>query len=640
MGTSLGVSSDRWTAWDLTRRISPRDQVRVMVREADGQLHINQYPRLFRVGPDAPTTPWCIRLADAAHQFRLLCFDFDAKTPDAVENAVDDCDALSAVLDELSIVHVVCQSSAGGGRHVWIGIAGGASPAIVAAVAREAHATYDTLDHGMLLNPAEGAARPPGAPHRDGSTSTVLRGHVDALAALTTTPGELERLAVVLGERKPALRHVDTRPSGPVDGLHHTHRALSKTGEGHMATIDGGSNPSWTGFMCLLTAASAGWTLGDALHAAKTAPGMEHFRTKNTGRGTRRPRSAGEAHDRLSRQWAKAQQYAALQRPLPAAQEPRDLTELYAIVTDVDDLLMRLRVNAGRWGRTEAAISQRTILIALAYLTLQTGKHTVAASIRDLALMAGLGRTTAASALHALTKAGFIQQVRSADGGNAAEWELIGKFSTAPDTVRSQPFNNPRPPPELFTLRAALVRTIENQLTDQLHDLFTRQGLGHLAGRIYTLLREHASLTIDSAARLLGVSSRYTATILSRLRRHRLIIKDSEGWARSCRDLRTMAARVLGVEGMLEARRERYGAERVVWAWWQAEYATMTSTPRQRSRRPHVSSRPLFEAGTSGERIWPRYPRSPDGRADHHQAREFVDEGVLNPENRWQLSVA
>ncbi|MDJ0350590.1 hypothetical protein QMK22_14850 [Cryobacterium sp. PH29-G1] len=634
------MSTSEWTPWDLTRHISPRDHVRAMVREADGQLHINQYPRLHRVGQVAPTTPWCIRLADAAHQFRLLCFDFDAKTPDVVENAVDDCDALSGVLDELGIAHVVCQSSAGGGRHVWIGVAGGASPAIVASVASEAHATYGTLDHGMLLNAAEGAARPPGAPHRDGSTSTVLRGRLDALTVPLTTPGDLERLAVVLRERKPALRHVDTRPSGPVDGLHRTHRALSATGEGHMATVDGGSNPSWTGFMCLLTATSAGWTLGDVEHAAKTAPGMEHYRTKNTGRGTRRPRSAGEARDRLARQWTKAQQYAALQRPLAAVHEPADLTELAQIVTDVDDLLTRLRVNVGRWGRKESAVSQRTVLIALAYLTLQTGKHAVAASIRDLALMSGLGRTTAADALHALLDAGFIQQVRNSDGGNAAEWELIPKFSTAPRTVRSQLINNPRPPPEIFSLRASLVRTIENDLTDQQHDLFTRAGLGHLTGRVYALLREHTALTIDSAARLLGVSSRYTTTILSRLQRHRLVIRHPQGWARSRRDLRAQAARVLGVAGVLEARRALYRAERVVWAWWLAECATMTSMPRQRPRRPHVLSRALFEASAPGERVWPRYPRSSDGRANHREARGYVDEGVLYPENRWQLSVA
>ena len=54
----------------------------------------------------------------------------------------------------------------------------------------------------------------------------------------------------------------------------------------------------------------------------------------------------------------------------------------------------------------------------------------------------------------------------------------------------------------------------------------------------------------------------------------------------------------------------------------------------------HVSSWPMFGASTFGERVWPRYPRSPDGRADHRQAREYVDDGVLNPESRWQLSVA
>ena len=51
-----------------------------------------------------------------------------------------------------------------------------------------------------------------------------------------------------------------------------------------MATIRGGSNPSWTGFMCLLAAATAGWALRDVEHAARTAPGMEYYR-----RGTPMP---------------------------------------------------------------------------------------------------------------------------------------------------------------------------------------------------------------------------------------------------------------------------------------------------------------------------------------------------------------
>ena len=636
-----GVSLPLGAAWELSRRISPRDDVRVMVREADGQLHANAYPRLFRLGPAAPTTPWCVRLADGLGQFRLLCFDFDAKDgEDAAERAVDDCEALSKILGALSIAHLVCQSSAGGGRHLWVGIRGSASPEIIGRLATAARANYRTLDNGMLLNPKEGAARPPGAPHRDGSVSRILRGRIESLTDPTTTADELAQVITVLIGAAPALRAEDSAPSGPVDATHTAHRRLSKFGEAHMGTIRGGSNPSWTGFMCLLAAASAGWALRDVGHAARTAPGMEHYRTKNTGRGIRRPRTNAEASTRLERQWAKAQEIAALHRVLPPAREARDLTELDAIVTDVQDLLHRFRVNAGRWGGTEAAVSQRTVLTALAYLTLHTGKRVVAASIRDLALLSGLGRTTAATALHSLTAAGFVEPVRSHDGANAAEWKLTPHFSTASDTVRSQPLKNPRPPTELFVLRAVLVDMLEVQLTDQRHDLFTRAGLGHLAGRLYAALGNRASVTGESAAQVLGVSVRHALTVLGRLRQSKLVIFAEGGWVRAKQDLRNRAARSLGVLGVLRVRAERYGAEREVWAWWQAELSTMTARPGSRPRRAHVTSRLVFESSTPGERIWPRYPRGGDLLGDHRQARLYVDAGVLSPTSRWQLSDA
>ena len=613
-----------------------------MKRDAYGRLDENSYPSFHRVGPAAPTTPWCIRLADETGLYRLLCFDFDGKDKfgvdaELMERAVDDADALSNILDELLIVHVLCQSSGTGGRHIWIAVPAGAPAEVVGALARAARANYRTLDHGMLLNVREGAARPPLSPHRDGSYSTIIRGQLDALTASRTAPEDLIALTAVLDEQKPALRAAESVPSGPVDARHRAHRQLSAAGTAHMATIGGGSNPSWTGFMCLLAAANAGWGLTDAVHAAKTAPGMEHYRTKNTGRGSRRNRSAAEAQARLERQWAKAREYAAVQRPLPAQRGPTDLTELNAIVTDVEDLLNRFRVSPGRWGRTESALSQRSILTALAYLSLQTGKRVVAASIRDLALMVGLGRTTAADALQRLAVAGFIQRASASDGGNAAEWRLSLDFSTAYGTVRSQPLDNPRPATDLFNVRADQVATLEEQLTDQRHDLFTRAGLGHLAGKLYAMLRQFPVLTVESAARILGVTTRHAATVLSRLRRHRLIVKCAEGWARSKRDLRDSAARLIGVAGTLADRAERYRAEREVWAWWQAELASMTTTPRDRPRRPHVSSRPLFrDANASGERVWPRYPRSSDQRGDHRSARQLVDLGVLNPESRWQ----
>jgi hypothetical protein len=609
-----------------------------MIRDAYGRLDSNSYPRLHPLGPDSPTTPWAIRLADAAGRYRLLCFDFDGKdstgvVPELMEQAQDQAAVLARTLDELGVAYVLCRSSGAGGRHVWIAVDGGADAALVGCLATAARANFSTLDHGMLRNPVEGAARPPLSPHRDGSHSVILAGDVASLLAPSTTTADLDALTALLTDRMP-VRGADSAPSGPVDGRHQAHRKLSRAGTAHMATIGGGGNPSWTGFMCLLSAANAGWTLADVEHAARTAPGMEHYRTKNTGRGARKTRSASEVRERLERQWAKAQQYAAVQRPLPR-REPQDLTELAAIVADVDAILTSFRVTPGRWGRSEADASRRSILTALVYLTLQTGKRTVAASIRDLALMAGLGRSTAQRALQALTEAGFIVRAAAADAGNAAEWRVIWRLSTAHGAVGSQPLDNPRPPSELFAHRAELVALLEHELTDQRHDLFTRPGLGHLAGRLYATFGQHASLTVDSAARILGVSARHTATILSRLRRHRLIKTHLHGWARAARDLRDTAARTLDVLGILADRAHRYQAEREVWAWWNAELTTMHTTPRARPRRPTVSSRPLFAAPAAGERVWPRYPRSAT-RADHRAARALVLDGALNPEARWQ----
>ncbi|MGV8883565.1 MAG: hypothetical protein ACOH19_15575 [Rhodoglobus sp.] len=612
-----------------------------MQRDAYGRLDENSFPRAHRLGPIEPTAPWLVRLADENGTFRLLCFDFDGKIAgvidtDLMEQATDDCDALSALLDQLGIAHVVCQSSGTGGRHIWVALHG-TSADTVTALARAARANYSTLDHGMLCNARTGGARPPLSPHRDGSSSTVLRGSLTTLTEASTSTSDVEALTALLNAARPEPRRVDSQPSGPVDAGYSSHRPLSASGQAHMATVGGGSNPSWTGFMCLLAAASAGWSLAEVAREARTAPGMEHYRTKNTSRGTRKPRSATEAQARLERQWAKALEYNALQRPFPARREPVDLSELNAIVGATDALLTRFAVSPGRWGRTEAGVSQRSILAAIAYLSLATGKRTVAASIRDLSLMVGLGRTTAANALTALAEAGYLERGSASDSGNAAEWRLTLDFSTASGAVRSQPLNNPRPPAELFNLRADFLTTLERRLTDGRHDLFTRPGLGHLAGQLYGLLAQYPSLTVESAARILGVTTRHAVTILSRLKRHRLIVKYADGWARAKRDLRDHAARIVGVAGMLLERANRYRAEREVWAWWQAEVDQMTADPRKRTRRPHVSSRTLtFGRDAPGERQWPRYPRGQDRRADHRSARQLVDDGALEPDAIWK----
>ena len=67
----------------------------------------------------------------------------------------------------------------------------------------------------------------------------------------------------------------------------------------------------------------------------------------------------------------------------------------------------------------------------------------------------------------------------------------------------------------------------------------------------------------------------------------------------------------------------------------------MTTAPKNRSRRPHVSSRTLeFTDTTPGERSWPRYPRAGDGRADHREARYWATNGMLAPDSLWWSAAA
>jgi hypothetical protein len=644
-----GVSSFRWTPWEYTRHIAVRDHVRKAAGEADGRVRANSannYPLHHQLGPESPETPWYIHLADLAGLFRLLCFDFDGKTagrvdPDLMAEAADQCDSLSQLLDELAIAHLVCESSATGGRHLWIALLDGATVSVTSMLADQAAANYPRLDHGMLRNASTGGARPPLSPHRDGSSSRALRGSLDTLLVPSTTTAQLQRLTQALAERRPASRPELTVPTGAPVASHRPHRELSRWGQAHMATANGGSNPSWTGFMCLLAAASAGWSLPDVKQAAQTAPGMEHYRTRNAGDGRRRRRSTSEAHARLERQWAKALNISAVQRPLPAYRPDQDLTELRSIVADVQAMLTSFRVSPGRWGAQLGRVSERSVLTSVAYLTLQTGKRAVGASVRDLALMAAVSSSTAAAALRRLQAAGAVVAAVGSNGGNATEWRLSLDFSTASDLTRTQPPDNTAPPSGLFAERRSLIAMLEEQLTAARHDLFTYQGLGHFAGKLYAHLAESTGAHVDDLRRALGMQTRHVITALSRLRSVRLVVRRPGGWARSRTDLRDKGAKILGVAGILERRRHRFVVDREVWAWWQAEYATMTSSPRVRPRRPHVTSRPLFSAEKSlGERVWPRYPRRSDGQADHREARWHVEAGHLAPTSRIQLTDA
>lgn len=617
--------------WELTRAIAPRRYVNRMIAEADGAIRSNSYPSKYPVNGNPPTTPWAMDLTSLDGRFWFAAFDLDAKTPEAFEQASEDLGVLVRILRDTGLPHVVCRSSPSGGFHVWLPLAG-IDKAVMVQLADAARAVLPTLDHGMLCNDRTGAVRPPGAPHARGGASTVMGGadDVDVLRTPTVTAGDLLRVTAAFRELRPTVDPADSSPTGPVDARHHAHRSLPAWGEAHMATVAGGRDPSRTGYLCLLAAAVSGWTLADVEHAAKSAPGMEHYRTRNRPTGGREQRTAAEAAARLERQWAKAQERAVLYRYAPEERAQRDLTELTGIVDVVEAMLQAFTVARGRWTRTEADFHDSTVLTYLAWLSLRTGSRDVAAALRSVAIATGIPSSTVDRSLRRLHEAGWISRRRQADGPNAAVWRLTERFSTPGEHVGPLHDVTARPPAELFDVRAALLDSLEERISAGRHDVFTRAGLGPTARRTYESLTT-AENTVDNVAGRAGLPRGRARAALTGLRRHALAVVSAAGWRRPRLDLRTRAAKKLGekIHGTLQRRERQYRHERDLWAWWQ-DHLVRKAGRRGRDRMPPTQA-VLFRAedARGGPEAYPAYPCSTDGRADHQAAMRFVRDGLL-----------
>lgn len=650
---ATGVSPLWERAWKLTRQISPRPEVHKAARDAYGEV-INDYSLAHGLGPVVPKTPWLVHLADLECRYWLIAFDFDViiGDPVSIEEAHDHADALSILLGQLSIPHVVCESSSKGGRHVWVAMAEGAPAELVSAIGRASKAVLPRLDRGMLSNPQMGGARPPLSPHRNDSYSRVLRGSIDSLTAPSTTVEDLQTLLQSLIERAPALRPEDTKIAGELHLVDFAgRRQLSPAQQAWLQVARGGDDPSRTAWIALLVLASNGFRFDEVVAAAETAPGLEHFRTRRAGeRGERRPRSAEETRTRLEDAWAKVQKHIRVRTMAPSA-EPKDVATLQRQVAIAEDLAERFRINPGRWGGRYGAPTRRTVLTALAYLTLRTGKTAAAASSRTLAELCNIDHSTAARALIELEAEGFIGRVQGAEGLNAAAWSLLPttRFSTASDPGATQPlYITPRPHEPstelglLYARRATVLELFEGFLSDLQHDVFSYQGLGHQAGQVWALMRAGAVWSVQHLARIVQVTCERATAILSSLRRLKLARSTPEGWTAARRDLRRSAAERLGCTGVVEARAAGHEVDRTIWHWWRAEFERMTSPPWQRPKRRHVTDRALRLVSNSrgGEVDWPMYPRrgdDPRALADHRRAREAVEAGLLDPSSRWTL---
>lgn len=620
---TLGVS------WALTRAISPRPSVRVAVVDAYGQV-ANAYVGLRRIASDAPDRPWAVYLAGSDQRFRLLCFDLDAKTPGAAAAAERDARTLQALMSDVGLPTVVCQSGPTGGRHVWTALAESVDARTVSTMARLARHVCPTLDLSPLSNPATGCVRPPGAPHRAGGYSTVLSGDLGALTTPTGTAAQVralvERLAQLVDDTEPT-HELDPRTPLPVDEharlyLPGPRRELPAVSAAALREDAASGDASAVLWRFLIGAASARWRYADVAALADTAPGLEHVRTERS-RSQRQPRSRREAATILRRQWDKAVRYIAT-ADRQVGDDPTFDPRAGAIAARVRAVQTRADAAAGRWTHGGGPADRR-VLDVLCILALQALSGAVEADTRRLALMAGIGRETARTALLRLSADGWIAPAQSAAGVHGAHWAIDPEavIHSRAEIDRSQA--DPRAVGAGAAERSTLLASLHARTAAATHDLFTHgPALGHHAGNTYARTTTEPQ-QLAELARATGASPSTTARTLARLTSAGVLIHTRAGWRRHASDRRRAAAVRLGVAGRLDERSGRYVIERELWAWWQAENAWMRAP-----RRPAMKHRPgrgqLSLLPDDGTHAYGPHPRRPDGRLDWRAARREVEQ--------------
>ncbi len=594
---------------------------------------VNRYTGHQLVDGAEPTRPWAVYLAGTDRRFRLLGFDLDAKTDGAAAAAARDADVIAGLLTDAGIAHVVCESGPSRGRHVWVALAESVDGETIGTLARLTRHLCPTLDTSPLSNPDTGCVRPPGAPHRDGGRSTVLRGELDALTAPTTTAAQVravvEALAQLVDDAEPTGR-IDPKRPIPLDDhgrlyLPGPRRELTAGSAAALREDAASGDASTVLWRILVGAAAARWRHADIAALVDEAPGLEHVRTYRD-RGQRRPRGRGGAAHVLRRQWDKAVRYVATTNR-QIGDDPTFDGRADAIATHVRELQARADVAAGRWTHGGGPADRR-VLDVLCILALQALSASVEADTRRLALLAGVGRETARTGLLRLARDGWIAHARAADGPHGAHWTIAPEnristdFSTDSDSGRSQA--DPRPAGAGAAERSTLLASLTTRTADAAHDLFTLgPGLGFHAGNLYARTTREP-LPADAIARHAGCTVDEARRTLDRLTHAGVLVHSRDGWRRRAVDHRRAAAVQLDVDGRLSTRAARYAVERELWAWWQAEEAWMRAPRRTAAnRRPGRGQLALLpEPGTHA---YGPHPRRADGRLDWVAARREVE---------------
>jgi len=321
----------------------------------------------------------------------------------------------------------------------------------------------------------------------------------------------------------------------------------------------------------------------------------------------RRPRHERDQLAVLSRQWDRCVAYAATNSP-SAGDDPTfgpRAAELSALVESVQ---VRADACPGCWSLGGGG-GDRRVLDALCMLTLAGMRPAVQADIRRLALLCGIGRETARTALHRLAATGWIRHASPSTGRHGASWALAppaGGLSTGGvGPGRSQA----APPRGAAEDREYWLTLLGRRLETGRHDVFCGRGLGFVAGNAYARLHEHPRRGHAALPEL--------EEPLERLDSHGLTSWTRHGWRPAPTARLNTAADQLGVSGVLAARSRAYAVERALWEWWQHELAWMRQPRPSRRRQPQTG-----QLGIDGSAVrYGPHPRRPSGRADYRAAR-------------------
>lgn len=640
-GVSAGL------AWALTARMSPRGSVQELTDPVE-----NLYAATRAITGPAPERPWAMHLANAHGYFRWVCFDLDSGRG----NTRKDAKRLAHWLGLLGIPYLECISGPTGGRHIWISV-DHLHPQAVNTVGILAKQLLPTLDTTPLSARGNGAVRPPLTPHRTSGHSRPLNdvdelveaAPVDAAAfrafeqlleaegAVLPTPALAGARGVVADSQGVRYLAGDRRnPSARILTL------LDGT-SGEIASFDDFSVLQMT---VLAGLARARWRFADVAAHLDHSPAFEHSRTVPAGI-RRLPRRGRDSRTVLLNDWARAVAFIAANPVSHQGDDSEYAVRVAPLVDAVEAVQARADAVPGYWGTSDTSRaarghagrpSWRSVLDAVCVYILRSARPDPHADVRRLAEDTGYSQEACRQALTALSSGDspWLERTEQGEGTQASRFRLqprtrVGvpeQFSTDPQTQKLPRGVTPPPEPASGLPRLQpLLRQLSTRLWILNRDLFSAPGsMGRRSGRLLQEVSEEYSSTEDLLQRTRS-SRRRVRCILEQLHRVGVVVRVRWGWCRA-RDqvLESVDARC-ATAGYLAHRVSRRRADRVQWRWWLAEVKWSRLPRGAKRRRPQAAVTLLPLEGTDA--VYPAYPRSSSGKADHTAAYRFAVAGVI-----------